>query len=75
MTDYQMLRPTADTKDEGAFVRNLQGQTGTGFQKNTHVHKDWWAQTQSFEDGMEALEQGIAAVSYTHLTLPTNREV
>ena len=60
MTDYQMLRPEAATKDEGNFVRTLQGQTGTGFQKNTHVHKDWWAQTQSFEDGMEALEQGIA---------------
>ena len=40
MTDYQMLRPEAATKDEGNFVRTLQGQTGTGFQKNTHVHKD-----------------------------------
>ena len=60
MTDYQMLRPEAATKDEGNFVQTLRGQTGTGFQKNTHVHKDWWAQTQSFEDGMEALEQGIA---------------
>jgi hypothetical protein len=58
--DYEMLRPSAGTKDEGNFVQTLQGQTGTGFQKNTHVHKDWWAQTQSFEDGLEALEQGIA---------------
>mgnify|MGYP006403941159 FL=1 len=60
MTDYTTLRPTDDTKDEGAFVQTLQGQTGAGFQKNTHVHKDWWAQTESFEDGLEALEQGIA---------------
>ena len=58
MTDYEMLRPSAATKDEGSFVRTLQGQTGTGFEKNTHVHKDWWAQTQSFEEGMEVLEKG-----------------
>mgnify|MGYP007044217909 CR=1 FL=1 len=25
--------------------------------------------------GQEVFEKGIAAVSYTHLTLPTNREV
>ena len=60
MTDYQMLRPDAATKDDGNFVRTLQGQTGTGFQQGTHVHKDWYAKTQSYEEGMEALEQGVA---------------
>ena len=60
MTDYEMLRPSAATKDEGSFVRTLQGQTGTGFQQGTHVHKDWYAKTQSFEEGMEVLEKGVA---------------
>ena len=60
MTDYEMLRPSAETKDEGSFVRTLQGQTGTGFEKNTHVHKDWYAKTQSFDEGMEVLEKGVA---------------
>ena len=60
MTDYEMLRPSAETKDEGGFVRTLQGQTGTGFEKNTHVHKDWYAKTMSYEDGMEVLEKGVS---------------
>ena len=60
MTDYEMLRPDAATKDEGGFVRTLQGQTGTGFQQGTHVHKDWYAKTQSYDEGMEVLEQGVA---------------
>ena len=60
MTDYEMLRPSAETKDEGSFVRTLQGQTGTGFEKNTHVHKDWYAKTQSYDEGMEVLERGVA---------------
>ena len=58
--EYEMLRPSAETKDEGNFVRTLQGQTGTGFEKNTHVHKDWYAKTQSYDEGMEVLEQGVA---------------
>ena len=60
LTDYEMLRPDAATKAEGGFVRTLQGQTGTGFQQGTHVHKDWYAKTQSFDEGIEVLEQGIA---------------
>jgi len=57
---YEMLRPSAGTKDEGSFVKTLQGQTGTGFQQGMHVHKDWYAKTQSFEEGMEVLEKGVA---------------
>ena len=60
MTDYEMLRPDAGTKGEGNFVRTLQGQTGTGLAENTHVHKDWYAKTMSYEDGMEVLEKGVS---------------
>ena len=58
--EYEMLRPSAETKDEGSFVRTLQGRTGEGFENKTHVHKDWYAKSQSFEEGMEVLEQGVA---------------
>jgi len=58
MTDYEKLQMTAD-KNEGSFVRNLQGQTGTGFEKNTHVHKDWYATTIDYD---EALDQAQRAV-------------
>jgi hypothetical protein len=60
MTDYTTLRPDESSKSEGNFVKTLQGSTGTGFAQNTHVHKDWYAKTQSYEEGMEALEQGVA---------------
>lgn len=58
MNDYQKLQMTAG-KGEGSFVENLQGQTGVGFQKNSHVHKDWWATTISYEDAMENLQRGV----------------
>jgi hypothetical protein len=58
MTDYEKLQMTAD-KNEGSFVRNLQGQTGTGFEKNTHIHKDWYATTIDYD---EALDQAQRAV-------------
>jgi len=60
MTDYTTLRPDQSSKGDGNFVKTLQGRTGTGFAKNTHVHKDWYAKTQSYEEGMEALEQGVS---------------
>ena len=55
MNDYKTLQMTAD-KSEGSFVRDLQGATGTGFQENTHVHKDWWKTTMSYEDALEVAE-------------------
>ena len=58
MTDYEKLQMTAD-KNEGSFVRTLQGETGTGFEKNTHVHKDWYATTIDYD---EALDQAQRAV-------------
>ena len=58
MTDYQKLEMTAD-KRAGSFVSNLQGRTGVGFEKNSHVHKDWYATTMSYEDAMENLQRGV----------------
>ena len=52
MTDYNKLTIKSD-KSEGNFVRTLQGATGTGFEKGTHVHKDWWAKTKTYEQVME----------------------
>jgi hypothetical protein len=52
MTDYNTLTIKSN-KSEGDFVRNLQGATGTGFEKGTHVHKDWWAKTKTYEQVME----------------------
>jgi hypothetical protein len=58
MNDYQKLEMTADKK-AGSFVSNLQGRTGVGFEKNSHVHKDWYATTMSYEDAMENLQRGV----------------
>jgi len=57
MSDYDKLKMTAD-QNEGSFVRDLQGRTGVGFQKDMHVHKDWYAQTIGYD---EALEQAYDA--------------
>jgi len=48
MSDYNKLTIESGS-DAGSFVRNLQGNTGTGFAEGTHVHKDWWAKTKTFE--------------------------
>ena len=56
MSEYKKLRMTAD-KSEGDFVKTLEGQTGTGFAENTHVHKDWYATTMSYDDAMENLQR------------------
>lgn len=44
---------------EGDFVRTLVGATGTGFEKGTHVHKDWWAKTKSYEQVMEDAQVAV----------------
>ena len=56
MSDYEKLKMTAG-KSEGEFVRTLQGQTGTGLQEGSHIHKDWYAKTKSYDEGMEKLAQ------------------
>ena len=52
MTAYNKLTIDSD-KSEGSFVRTLVGQTGTGFAEGTHVHKDWWAKTKTYEQVMQ----------------------
>ena len=49
---YNKLKIDSDV-DTGSFVRTLQGATGTGFAEGTHVHKDWWAKTKSYEQVMQ----------------------
>lgn len=55
---YDKLKISSD-KDAGSFVRTLQGNTGKGFEEGTHVHKDWWAKTKSFEDVMQSTQAAI----------------
>jgi hypothetical protein len=52
MMSYDKLVIKSD-KSEGDFVRTLEGATGTGFEKGTHVHKDWWAKTKTYEQVMQ----------------------
>ena len=58
MTDYNTLT-IKSKQSEGDFVRNLQGVTGTGFEKGTHVHKDWWAKTKTYEQVMEDAQVAV----------------
>ena len=58
MSDYEKLQMTAD-KNEGSFVRNLQGETGTGFEKNTHVHKDWYATTIDYDEALDEAQRAV----------------
>lgn len=55
---YEKLQINSD-KDAGSFVRTLQGNTGTGFQQGTHVHKDWWAKTMTYEQVMESCQVAV----------------
>jgi hypothetical protein len=58
MTDYNTLTIKSNAS-EGNFVRSLQGKTGTGFEKGTHVHKDWWAKTKTYEQVMEDAQVAV----------------
>lgn len=55
---YNKLTIDSD-KNEGSFVRNLVGNTGTGFAEGTHVHKDWWAKTKTYEQVMQDCQIAI----------------
>lgn len=55
---YNKLTIDSD-KDEGSFVRNLVGNTGTGFEEGTHVHKDWWSKTKTYEQVMESCQVAV----------------
>ena len=59
MSDYEKLTPSSETRGDGEFVKTLQGQFGEGVQGGTHVHKDWWAKTLSYDDVMNQVQQDI----------------
>lgn len=58
MTVYEKIKIDSDAS-EGSFVRNLTGSTGTGFADGTHVHKDWWAKTESYDTVLEKTQNAI----------------
>lgn len=53
---YEKLNMEGINASEGSFVKDLQGQTGVGFQEGQHVHKDWWAKTISYDVAMENIQ-------------------
>lgn len=55
---YEKLKIDTDA-DQGSFVRTLEGQTGVGFADGTHVHKDWWAKTESYDTVLEKTQNAI----------------
>jgi len=55
---YEVLKPSADRAGIN-FVSNLQGKTGTGFDNGTHVHKDWWSKTKTYEQVMESCQIAV----------------
>ena len=59
MSEYEKLTPDPKKRSNGDFVKNLQGQFGTGVQGGTHVHKDWWAKTLSYDDVMNQVQHDI----------------
>jgi hypothetical protein len=58
MSDYNKLTIESGS-DAGSFVRTLQGNTGTGFAEGSHVHKDWWAKTKTFEQVKQDTQTAI----------------
>ena len=58
MSVYEKIKIDSDVT-QGSFVRDLVGHTGTGFAENTHVHKDWWAKTESYDTVMEKTQTAI----------------
>ena len=58
MSVYEKIKIDSDVT-EGSWVRNLVGHTGTGFAENTHVHKDWWAKTESYDTVLEKTQNAI----------------
>jgi len=58
MMSYEKLQIQSDVS-QGDFVRTLQGNTGVGFQKGTHVHKDWWAKTKTYEQVMQDAQVAV----------------
>lgn len=55
---YNKLTIDSDA-NAGSFVRTLEGRTGTGFAEGTHVHKDWWSKTKTYEQVMESCQMAV----------------
>jgi hypothetical protein len=55
---YEKLQIDSDP-NAGSFVRTLQGNHGTGFAEGTHVHKDWWSKTKTYEQVMESCQVAV----------------
>lgn len=55
-----VLKMTAGV-NEGAFVKELVGATGTGFQDGWHIHKDWFAKTIDFDAALAMAEDALRA--------------
>lgn len=55
---YNKLTIDSDA-NAGSFVRTLEGRTGTGFAEGTHVHKDWWSKTKTYEQVMESCQVAV----------------
>lgn len=55
----KMTPKTEDGRFEGDFVRELVGQTGTGFEQGWHIHKDWYAKTIDFDSALAMAEDAI----------------
>lgn len=55
---YDKLTIDSDV-DAGSFVRNLRGTTGTGFAEGSHVHKDWWSKTLTYEQVKEQAQVAV----------------
>jgi len=58
-SEYTKIVPDASTKGKGSFVQGLEGKTGTGFADGTHVHKDWWAKTMSYDTVLQKVQSDI----------------
>lgn len=65
---YNRLVPSSDHAGIN-FVGNLQGNTGKGFNEGTHVHKDWWAKTKTYEQVMESCQ--VAVENREDILIPT----
>ena len=78
LTNMAGLRPTCDSLD--ASEQDLEFQVVDWYipESDRHLRRDYSAEPMEYEInmfGVTAEGYSVCAVSYTHLTLPTNREV
>ena len=71
MNYYNKIEMDGKNIGEGSFVKELQGQTGVGFAENTHVHKDWYATTISYDDALDSAPR--AATNRADILAPVSQ--